>query len=104
MNINRQSESLIRLFLPHKSPENVFPDCVRHFSMTTRALNPESGFKIVQNRTGTALLRAYTNKCFGTVPLLPVPRLPPGSSLGKGNISGTGAILFLGTLCLHVEN
>ena len=74
------------------------------FSMANHALNPESGFKIVQNRTGTALLRVYTNKFFGMVPRLPVLRLPPGGSLGTGKISGTGAILFLGALCLHVEN
>ena len=72
--------------------------------MATCALNPESGFKIVHNRTGTALLRVYTNKCFGTVPRLSVPRLPPGGNLGTVKISGTGAILYLGTLCLHVEN
>ena len=76
MNINRQSESFIRLFLPHTSPENVF-QIVPYFSMATHALNPESGFKIVQNRTGMALLRVYMNKFFGTVPHLPVPRLPP---------------------------
>ena len=72
--------------------------------MVTHALNPESGFKIVQNRTGTALLRVYTNKFFGTVPRLPVSRLPPAGSLGTGKISGTGAPLFLGKSCLHVEN
>ena len=63
--------------------------------MATHALNPKSGFKIVENRTGTALLRVYTNKFFGTV--------PPGGSRGTGKISGTGAVLFLGTMCLHVE-
>ena len=72
--------------------------------MATHALNPESGFKIVQNRIGTALLRVYTNKFFGTVPHLPVPRLPPGGILGTGKISGTSAVLFFGTLFLHVEN
>ena len=102
MNINRRSEGCLRLFLQHKSPENVL-DCVRHFAMATHALNSESGFKIVQNRTDTALLRVYTNKVFGTIPRLPVPRLPPGGNLGTGKISGTGAVLFLGTLCLHVE-
>ena len=69
--------------------------------MATHALNPESGFKIVENRTGTALLRVYKNKFFGTVP---VPRLPPGGSLGMGKISGTRAVLFLGRSCLHFEN
>ena len=72
--------------------------------MATDTLNPELGFNIVQNQTGTALVRVYTNKFFGMVPHLPVPRLPPGDSLGAGKIWGTGAILFLGTLCLHVEN
>ena len=78
MNFNSRSESFIRLFLPHiKVARKCFPNCVRHFSMATHALNPESGFKIVQNRTGTALLRVYTNKFFGTVPRLRMPRLPP---------------------------
>ena len=45
--------------------------------MATHASNPESGFKIVQNRTSTALLPVYKNKFFSTVPRLPVPRLPP---------------------------
>ena len=45
--------------------------------MATHALNPESGLKIVQNRSGTALLRVYKKKFFGTVPRLPEPRLPP---------------------------
>ena len=105
MNINRQSEIPIRLFLPHKLPENVFRILSAFsFWMARHALNPESGFKIVQNRTGTALLRVCTNKFFRTVPRIPAPRLPPRGSLGTGKIFGTVAVLFLGTLCLHVEN
>ena len=49
-------------------------------------LNPESGFKIVQNQTGMSLLRVYMNKFLGTVPCLPMPRLPQGGSLGLGKI------------------
>ena len=41
---------------------------------------------------------------FGTVPRLPVPRLPPGGSLGTPKILSTGAILHLGPIRLHVEN
>ena len=46
----------------------------------------------------------YTNVNLGTVPRLPVLRLPPGGSLGTPNILGTGASFHLGTLRLHVEN
>ena len=38
----------------------------------------------------------------GTVPRLPVPRIPPGGSLGTPNILGTGATFHLGALRLHV--
>ena len=41
---------------------------------------------------------------FGTVPRLPVPRLPPRGSLGTPKILSTGATLDLGPICLHVEN
>ena len=41
---------------------------------------------------------------FGTVPRLPVPRLPPGGSLGTPKILSTGATLHLGPIRLHVEN
>ena len=41
---------------------------------------------------------------FGTVPCLPVPRLPPGGSLGTPKILSTGAALLLGPMRLHVEN
>ena len=41
---------------------------------------------------------------FGTVPRLPVPRLPPGGSLGTPKILSTGATLDLGPIRLHVEN
>jgi len=41
---------------------------------------------------------------FGTVPRLPVPRLPPGGSLGNPKILSTGATLHLGPIRLHVEN
>ena len=41
---------------------------------------------------------------FGTVPRLPVPRLPPGGSLGTPKILSTGATLYLGLIRLHVEN
>ena len=46
----------------------------------------------------------YTNEFFGMVPRLPVPRLPPGGSLGTPKILGTGATLHLGPTRLHVEN
>ena len=38
------------------------------------------------------------------MPRLPVPRLPPGGSLGTPKILGTGATLHLVPLCLHVNN
>ena len=41
------------------------------------------------------------------MPRLPVPRLPPGGSLGSlgtPNILSTGATLDLGPIRLHVEN
>ena len=41
---------------------------------------------------------------FGTVPHLPVPRLPPGGSLGTPKVLSTGAKLRLGPIRLHVEN
>ena len=41
---------------------------------------------------------------FGTVPRLPVPRLPPGGSLSTPKILSTGATLHLGPIRLHVEN
>ena len=41
---------------------------------------------------------------FGTVPRLPVPRLPPGGSLGTPKILSTGATLHVGPIRLHVEN
>ena len=41
---------------------------------------------------------------FGTVPRLPVPRLPLGGSLGTPKILSTGATLHLGLIRLHVEN
>ena len=43
-------------------------------------------------------------KIFGTVPRLPVPRLPPGGSLGTPKSLSTGATLHLGPIRLHVEN
>ena len=52
----------------------------------------------------TARESVYTNVNLGTVPRLPVPRLPPGGSLGTPNILGTGATFHLGPLRLHVEN
>ena len=67
-------------------------------------INSELGFKTVQNRTGTVLLRVYTNNFSARYLGLPVPKLPPGGSVGTGKISGTVALLLLGTLCLHVEN
>ena len=41
---------------------------------------------------------------FGTVPRLPVLRLPPGGSIGTPKILSTGATLHLGPIRLHVEN
>ena len=35
---------------------------------------------------------------FGTVPRLPVPRLPPGGSLGTPKILSTGATLHVGPI------
>ena len=44
------------------------------------------------------------SQIFGTVPRLPVPRLPPGGSPGTLKILSTGATLHLGPIRLHVEN
>ena len=44
------------------------------------------------------------NEFLGTVPRLPVPRLPPGGSLGTPKILGTGATLLLAPIRLHVKN
>ena len=41
---------------------------------------------------------------FGTVPRLPLPRLPPGGSLGTPKILSTGATLHVGPIHLHVKN
>ena len=51
-----------------------------------------------KNRHGTA------PQSFGTVPRLPVQRLPPGGSLDTPKILSTGATLHLGPIRLHVEN
>ena len=45
-----------------------------------------------------------TRQIVGTVPRLPVPRLPPGGGLGPPKILSTGATLHLGPIRLHVEN
>ena len=105
MNINRRSETFIN-YSCRISRQKMFSRlCPLFFDSYAFAKSRfESGFNFVQNQTGTAMIRVYTNKFLGTVPRLPVPRLPPGGSLGTGKISGTGAVLFLGTLCLHVEN
>ena len=42
-------------------------------------------------------------RIFGTVPRLPVPRLPPAGSLGSPKIVGNGATLHLGLIRLHVK-
>ena len=60
------------------------------------------GFKT--KSPGTAWESVYTNVNLGTVPRLPVPRLPHGGSPGTPNILGTGATFHLGPLRLHVEN
>ena len=52
----------------------------------------------------TALESFYTSEFFGTMPLLHVPRLPHGGSLGTPKILGTSAKLHLGPIRLHVEN
>ena len=57
-----------------------------------------------KKRPGTAPESFYTKQFFGTVPRLPVPRLPPGASLGSPKILATGAKLHLGPRRLHVEN
>ena len=41
---------------------------------------------------------------FGTIPRLPMRRLPPGDSLGTPKILSTDAKSHLGPICLHVEN
>ena len=60
--------------------------------------------KITAKRPGTAPESFHTNEFFGTVPRLPVPRLPPGGSLGTPKILGTGATLRLGPISLHDQN
>ena len=60
---------------------------------STERLNPI--YTCQKNRHG---------QIFGTVPLLPVPRLPPGDSLGTPKILSTGATIHLGPIRLHVKN
>ena len=60
--------------------------------------------KGLESEPGTAPVSFYTNKVFGMVPRLPLPRLPPGGRLGTPKILGTGATLHLGPTRLHVEN
>ena len=52
----------------------------------------------------THLHALKNHQIFGTVPCLPVPRLPPRGSLGTPKILSTGATLHLGPISLHVEN
>ena len=63
---------------------------------------PRDGFKA--KSPGKARESVYTNVNLGTVPRLPVPRLPPGGSPGTPNILGTGATFHLEPLRLRVEN
>ena len=42
-------------------------------------------------------------RIFGTVPRLPVPRLPLGGSLSTPKILSTGTTLHFGPIRLHVE-
>ena len=72
----------------------------RHFCDNYACVMVKRAWKI----PGTAPESFYTNESFGTVPRLPVPRLPPGGSLGTPNILGTGATLHLGPIRLHFEN
>ena len=60
--------------------------------------------KSQQKRPGTAPESFYTKEFLGTVPRLPVPRLPPGGSLGTPKILGTGATLHLGPIRLQDPN
>ena len=98
MNIYRRSESFIRLFLLHISPENVFRivsaifdgyACVKSLIFRAQNCSKSNRHSAVTRLHeqifwhGTAFTRA---------------------EIGTGKISGTGAVLFLGTLCLHVEN
>ena len=67
---------------------------------------------ISELRTGSKIETPFTRakksaqhaKIFGTVRHLPVPRPPPGGSLGTPKILSTGATLHLGPIRLHVEN
>jgi len=72
----------------------------RHFCDNYACVMVKRAWKI----PGTAPESFYTNESFGTVPRLPVPRLPPRSSLGTPKILGTGATLHLGPIRLHLEN
>jgi len=72
----------------------------RHFCDKYAYVKVKSAWKI----PGTAPESFYTKESFGTVPLLPVPRLPPGGSLGTPKILGTGATLHWGPIRLHLEN
>ena len=47
---------------------------------------------------------SMARQIFGTVPRLPVPRLPLRGSLSTLKILSTGATLHLGPIRLHVEN
>ena len=61
-----------------------------------------------KHETTTPFTRAKkigtARQIFGTVPRLPVPRLPPGGSLGTPKILSTGATLHVGPIRLYVEN
>ena len=57
------------------------------------------------SKTNLHVLKISTaHQIFGTVPRLPMPRLPPGGSLSTPEIFSTGATLHLGPIRLHVEN
>ena len=57
------------------------------------------------SKTNLHVLKISTaHQMFGTVPRLPMPRLPPGGSLSTPKIFSTGATLHLGPIRLHVEN
>ena len=72
--------------------------------------------KRLKNQFTRAKNLGTARQIFGTMPRLPVPRLPPGGrltpsgrlppggSLGTRKILSTGATLHLGPIRLHVEN
>lgn len=67
----------------------------RNFPEKQACVMREITMSKVWNEPGTATESVYTKVIFGTVPRLPVRRLPPGGSHGTPKILSTGATCYL---------